>query len=780
MIFSRQRSGSAEVIATFLLIASALGAAGTYQAFQSDMLNEFQEPEYPESFPLEIESCWYEDDQGTLAVRNTGENTVNVSNIDLSIDQVLVESFNIEPKIVESQQTFQITFDKEIDEEYDRIEEIQHPRLEVFSDGDSDVESCYGIDFTFNPDLVDVEYPEIIDEGDEFTLDFEIENLGSVEGEEDLELIIEGDIEDSSNIQMGPEDSVSGDLEWDTESGDAGSYSLKLNTSEETFYTGSLDVEAVPPVAQIDYSPEEPETDEDITLDGSNSEYELEEGTIEEYNWEIIDQENNEITKTRSGEENTISLNEEGYYTAELEIKTSSDKTDSDTDSFFVTDKILIADFEYAPSSPEEEDTVTFNDDSTTENTNVEDYEWDFDDGDTAEGEEVDHEFDSSGSYDVELKITDEDGDSDSETKEISVDPEFCELHNVDYSGSGTSSNPYEVSDAYELQCLKEDSDSYYEITDDIDASDSVTDDWFDGDGFNPIPGFEGELEGNNNEVEIYVEGVGIFNTIEEDGIVKNIDITGEIDGEDSLSFVGGLTGDLSGGEVYNVRNFADVKGEAVGGIAGNYQGFAGSGIIENSENHGNIASTIEGVDSRAGGIAAISQGTIRESTNTGMIRGSQMVGGIVGENMPGTFGNGMVSNTVNEGTIEGDDYIGGITGAYVVIVSSENYGNVEGDDYVGGIAGTQNEHGTDEGWVNYNENHGGVEASGDRIGGIVSEIQEGDLEENHNYADIDGGSRVGGIAGEIDTGDVAYESLENDGEVSGESNVGDIFGWED
>lgn len=57
----------------------------------------------------------------------------------------------------------------------------------------------------------------------------------------------------------------------------------------------------------------------------------------------------------------------------------------------------------------------------------------------------------------------------------------------ITYEESGTSSDPYKISNDYELQCMSKHLEGHYIITSNIDASE--TDQWNGGDGFYPIGG---------------------------------------------------------------------------------------------------------------------------------------------------------------------------------------------------------------------------------------------------------------------------------------------------
>ena len=81
-----------------------------------------------------------------------------------------------------------------------------------------------------------------------------------------------------------------------------------------------------------------------------------------------------------------------------------------------------IASFTYSPSNPVVNQTITFNaSNSTDPGGTIENYEWDFGDGETAEGEIVTHSYSSAGNYTVKLTVTDNEGAKNSTEKVIHV-----------------------------------------------------------------------------------------------------------------------------------------------------------------------------------------------------------------------------------------------------------------------------------------------------------------------------------------------------------------------
>ena len=79
-----------------------------------------------------------------------------------------------------------------------------------------------------------------------------------------------------------------------------------------------------------------------------------------------------------------------------------------------------IASFSYYPENPVVNRTITFNaSNSTDPDGTIENYEWDFGDGEKAEGEIVTHSYSSAGNYTVKLTVTDNEGAANSTAQVI-------------------------------------------------------------------------------------------------------------------------------------------------------------------------------------------------------------------------------------------------------------------------------------------------------------------------------------------------------------------------
>lgn len=145
--------------------------------------------------------------------------------------------------------------------------------------------------------------------------------------------------------------------------------------------------------------------------------------------------------------------------------------------------------------------------------------------------------------------------------------------------GSGTSSDPYEISNLTDLNQTREDLDAHYELTSDINASE--TKNWNDGKGWRPIGNstsgfrFEGVFAGNNHKIKglNITRGsrsqTGIFGA--NFGFITNVSVVlSEISGDDSVGILVGQ----NNGNITDSLVMGRVSGDRlVGGLVGTNRG---------------------------------------------------------------------------------------------------------------------------------------------------------------------------------------------------------------
>jgi len=200
---------------------------------------------------------------------------------------------------------------------------------------------------------------------------------------------------------------------------DNGSYEVTLTIIDDqaTFDSISKTINVVnqKPIANFSYTPSNPKTLENISLEDTSFD---KDGNIVSREWSFGNGESSTINET------TTSYEDDGEYNVTLIV------TDDDGDSYTISKTIQIdnrepdANFSLTPNKPTTDDNIEFNDNSKDLDGSIDSYEWHFGDGESSTKENPIHEYYESGDYTVELIITDDDGETHSIEKTISVEKE--------------------------------------------------------------------------------------------------------------------------------------------------------------------------------------------------------------------------------------------------------------------------------------------------------------------------------------------------------------------
>ena len=227
----------------------------------------------------------------------------------------------------------------------------------------------------------------------------------------------------------------------------------------------------------------------------------------------------------------------------------------------------------------------------------------------------------------------------------------------VSYNGDGTESNPYEIGDVDQLQCINNQGlEASYELISDIEAGETAA--WNTGKGFKPIgspdpnsPAFNGTFNGNGHTVSNLTitrssrTGVGMFGAVLAgssitDTRLVDVDIVGD-------RRVGALVGE-SYGDI--TRTYADgsVTGQGPnGGLVGDMEG-----TITKSAS----AVDVSGSGYSAGLVGYLESGSVIDSYATGDVSGEN-TGGLVG------FTSGPVVRSYAAGEVGSGLFEGGLAG---------------------------------------------------------------------------------------------------------------------
>ncbi len=202
-----------------------------------------------------------------------------------------------------------------------------------------------------------------------------------------------------------------------------GTYEITLNVSDQA---GNYALDTVNITVEDQTSPEAlaeadnttVKTGELVHLDGSDSSDNV--GIID-YSWIFGD------GLSGSGMITSHSYSSAGNYTVTLTVKDAEGNKDSDILTIDVEEK---EEYDEPPEADAGEDktvfvgeTFTLDGSRSSDNSQIVSYVWTIED-EEYNGEEIDHEFSSNGTYDVTLTVEDEAGNTDSDTVHITVQRE--------------------------------------------------------------------------------------------------------------------------------------------------------------------------------------------------------------------------------------------------------------------------------------------------------------------------------------------------------------------
>lgn len=207
---------------------------------------------------------------------------------------------------------------------------------------------------------------------------------------------------------------------------------------------------------------------------------------------------------------------------------------------------------------------------------------------------------------------------------------------------------------------------------------------------FSPIPFFNGIFDGNGHEItglscKNIAEPVGLFSTIGENGLVKDLKVSGNLQPSENCNYIGSIAGE-NRGTIYNCSFAGVVTGdEYVGGIVGRN---ALTGKIVKVK----VTGAVRG-DNMTGGIAGINNGSIIDARNEALINTESVDASLDIDSME--FSLDLTKLSTQKASTSQD--MGGIAGYSSGIISKcENMGEVgfhhQGYN-IGGIAGRSSGH---------------------------------------------------------------------------------------
>ncbi len=290
--------------------------------------------------------------------------------------------------------------------------------------------------------------------------------------------------------------------------------------------------------------------------------------------------------------------------------------------------------------------------------------------------------------------------------------------------GTGTQSDPYRITNANQLQEMKDDLDAYYVILNDIDAS--GTESWNGGDGFEPIgtytidtptDGFTGSLNGYGYTISgLYIDRstedyVGLFGCVSDGGVVQNVNITNaRINGKISIGILSGI-----------------IKSEEIDAET-SLSNCSVSGTVSGDDIQGSLSGAIYSF----GGYVSL-QNCSSSSTVTTSNTASDFTGGLCGRSMVNsTSGNIYIENCSSYGYVSGENHVGGFSGEIetytnggsITFSNCKSECTVNGTGGIGGFAGTLRDyHASSTIYLNYCSSLGDVSVNNDYSGGFIGSL---------------------------------------------------------
>lgn len=182
-------------------------------------------------------------------------------------------------------------------------------------------------------------------------------------------------------------------------------------------------------------------------------------------------------------------------------------------------------------------------------------------------------------------------------------------------AGNGTETEPYIIATAAQLDEVRNFPSACFELSKDIDLSSYLNSN---SSGWTPIKDFTGKFDGKKHTIKglwislSSISNVGLFANIQgssdnKRASVSNLFVNISKKGITGGSYVGGICGSLSYGNIENCMVTGDISGyRYVGGVVGSCSGnYYNSSIISQCASSGNIIAT----DGYVGGISACEDG---------------------------------------------------------------------------------------------------------------------------------------------------------------------------
>jgi PKD repeat protein len=228
----------------------------------------------------------------------------------------------------------------------------------------------------------------------------------------------------------------------------SGTYTVILTVTDDDGATDSITatktVKNRPPVADFTESAHTVSTGENIAFDASGS-YDPD-GTIVDYSWDFGD------GTEGSGVSVQHAYSQVGTYTVTLTVTDNDGATDTAEATKTILNRSPVASFTESAHTVYTSESINFDASGSHDSDGtIVSYSWDFGDGNTATGVEVDHAYEDDGVYNVTLTVVDDDDATGSatETKNVLNRPPIANFtesahtvdagESIDFDASGSS-----------------------------------------------------------------------------------------------------------------------------------------------------------------------------------------------------------------------------------------------------------------------------------------------------------------------------------------------------